>query len=87
MRIDNLNSSPRVTRAEAPAARPPATGASEPQPTDAVSLSALAAKLTAPDEDRIERLRKAVQDGSYAVDAPAIASRLIDAALRRPDGE
>jgi anti-sigma28 factor (negative regulator of flagellin synthesis) len=47
----------------------------------------LATKLAAPDEDRIERLRKAVQDGSYAVDAPAIASRLIDEALKRPGRE
>ena len=51
--------------------------------TDVSDLSSLASRLAASNEDRIERLRQAVQDGSYKVDPAAIASRLIDEHLKR----
>jgi len=53
------------------------------EPTDVGDLSSLASRLAASNEDRIERLRQAVQDGSYTVDPAAIASRLIDEHFKR----
>ncbi len=82
MRIDNSNSSPPVTGREEPRERRRASEASKSEQADAASLSALVTKLAGTDEERIERLRKAVEDGSYKVDAAAIASRLIDESLK-----
>jgi flagellar biosynthesis anti-sigma factor FlgM len=50
---------------------------------DVSELSSLASKLAVSNEGRIERLRQAVQDGSYNVDPAAVASRLIDEHLKR----
>jgi flagellar biosynthesis anti-sigma factor FlgM len=87
MRINNSNSTPQVSGAEQPPERRRPSDASKSEQTDAASLSALATKVAAPDEERIERLRKAVEDGSYKVDAAAVASRLIDESLKSPDPE
>lgn len=53
------------------------------EPTDISDVSSLASKLMASNEDRIEQLREAVQDGSYNVDPAAVASRLINEHLKR----
>lgn len=82
MRIDKSNSSPQVTGPEQPVERRGASDAPKSERADLASLSALATKLAATDEERIERLRKAVEDGSYKVDAAAVASRLIDESLK-----
>jgi flagellar biosynthesis anti-sigma factor FlgM len=82
MRINNSSSSSQVTGAEKPSQRRRASEASKSEQTDGASLSALATKLAATDEERIERLRKAVEDGSYKVDAAAVAARMIDENLK-----
>jgi flagellar biosynthesis anti-sigma factor FlgM len=86
MRINNSNlagvsgaaGAERVSDAERRRADAPTS-----EPTDVGDLSSLASRLAASNEDRIERLRQAVQDGSYQADPAAIASRLIDEHLKR----
>jgi flagellar biosynthesis anti-sigma factor FlgM len=87
MRIDNSNltgvTGASGTEKVAGAAERRRTDAPVSDQTDISDLSSLASKLAAPNEDRIERLRQAVQDGSYNVDPAAIASRIIDESLKR----
>lgn len=87
MRINNSNltgvSSAAGAEKVAGAAERQRADAAKSEPTDVGDLSSLASRLAASNEDRIERLRQAVQDGSYQADPAAIAARLIDEHLKR----
>ena len=87
MRINNSNltgvSGAAGSEKVADAAERRRADAAASEPTDVGDLSSLASRLASSNEERMERLRQAVQDGSYKVDPAATASRLIDEHLKR----
>jgi len=86
MRIDDLNRTPLAQGAEKPdpadpkrslEKNPGATGGA-----DQANVSELAHALAAPDPQRIEQLRLAVESGKYDVSADAVAKAIVEAHIR-----
>ena len=83
MRIDDLNRTPLAQGAEKPDPADPTrtreknSGASG--AIDQANVSDLAQALAAPDPQRIEQLRLAVESGAYDVSPDAVAKAIVDA--------
>lgn len=91
IRPPNTQSDTRVNRQETPAGRPPAADTearpANPQPTDSVSLTESARRLSelsseaaageAVDIGRVESVRQALDEGVYEIDPRQIAERLL----------
>lgn len=82
MRIDDVNSSPqsqatqKTNAAGTPSAKHDRTAAGG--SSDTAEVSNLARALSASDPQRIDRLRQAVQNGTYHVSSAKVASGIID---------